>query len=92
MERDIFDPEKLMSLEVPDDITLGESRPIMMKICFGIAEAIKPRTLRVRFLINEEECSDEMTVGEWRQRNGTIAIDEGSGGVLAKEPEPVLCG
>jgi hypothetical protein len=88
---EMFDPERLLRQECPGDTTIGESKSVILKvICADLAEKIKPRTLRVRFMIGTEECPDEMTVGEFRQRNGTIFIEEGTGGVKAKQPEPAL--
>jgi hypothetical protein len=90
MTSEMFDPEKLLTLEWPDDTTIAQAKALIIWKMRDVVALIKPRSLHVRFLIDGDECPDEMTVGEWRRRNGTIDISEGGGGVKTKKPEPVL--
>lgn len=85
-----FSLEDMMSGALPADTTLGSLRDYLLtteEIKALINLPGRSRKLRILFLDRRgREHPDGMTLGEFRSENargnGSIAIDDGSGGVL----------
>jgi hypothetical protein len=87
-----LDPETLLAgRAIPSDITLGESRAFIMQRpqIQELQKIAKDGKVQIRFWIgthpDKTEAPDDMTISQWRKQNGSISIDDGSGGMRVKE-------
>ncbi len=94
-----LDPDRLLTQELPDDLTLGEARAFMMRgsIMTQLRELASRKRVRVRFCTMDEpprDLPDEMTLDAFRVlargKRARIIVDDGEGGAVAPVPAPEL--
>lgn len=82
-----LDPERLLGLAAPGDLTIGEMRASAYRSAYWkVFQRVAPRA-RLNFILDDgSRAPDTMTLHEMRRRvkdgSLSISIDDGEGGAL----------